>query len=131
MIASGVLETIEEFCRSNPLIVAAYVFGSSATGKNRGRSDLDVAIMTRRGSMDGFERVRLETALSNVLLQDVDLVIFGRATPLLQHQILKYGRLVYEADAKERVRQETAARRQYLDTLFLYRKISKDKAHGG
>jgi uncharacterized protein len=129
MISAGVLESIEEFCRSNHVILAAYVFGSSATGKDRCGSDIDIAIMISR-PMDGFERVRLETSLSNVLGKDVDLVIFGRASPLLQHQILKYGRLVYEGNPKERVSQETAARREYLDSLFLYRMIGKDKAHG-
>ncbi len=115
---------------SRDLIVAAYVFGSTATGKERRSSDIDVAIMVR-GSMNGFARVELETALSNLLGKDVDLVIFDRATPLLQHQILKYGRLIYEADARERVRQEVVSRRRYLDSLFLYRIIARDKTHGG
>ena len=93
-------------------------------------SDIDIAIMISK-PVDGLERVRLETNLSNVMGKDVDLVIFGRVSPLLQHQILRYGRLVYEANPKERVRQETTARRQYLESLFLYRIIDKDKAHGG
>jgi hypothetical protein len=70
-----------------------------------------------------MERVQLETSLSNFLGKDVDLIIFGEATPLLQHQILKYGCLIYERDPKERMRQEIAARREYLDTTFLYRVI--------
>jgi len=90
----------------------------------------DIAIMISK-PVDGLERVRLETNLSNVMGKDVDLVIFGRVSPLLQHQILRYGRLVYEANPKERVRQETVARRQYLESLFLYRIIDKDKANGG
>jgi hypothetical protein len=76
-----------------------------------------------RGSMEGMERVQLETSLSNLLKRDVDLIIFGDANPLLQHQILKYGRLVFESDPKERVRQEVAARREYLDSLSLYKVI--------
>ena len=35
MSAVGVLESIDKFCRSMHVIVAAYVFGSSATGKDR------------------------------------------------------------------------------------------------
>jgi len=130
MIAEAHLEKIQALCKSRGMIVAAYVFGSSATGKDRRGSDVDVAIMIR-GLMDGFAWVELETALSNLLGKDVDLVIFDRASPLLQHQILKYGRLIYEADPKERVRQEVVSRRRYLDSLFLYRIIAKDRAHGG
>jgi uncharacterized protein len=130
VISESVLEKIGRFAGSENTIVAAYVFGSSAVGKERGRSDIDVAIMIR-GFMDGFERVRMETELSNLIGKDIDLSVFGWASPLLQHQILKYGRLVYEADSRERIRQETASRRDYLDSLFLYRILGKDKSHGG
>jgi predicted nucleotidyltransferase len=103
-------------------IVAIYIFGSTATAKNRSRSDIDMAIMVRR-RMKSSERVQMETSLSNLLKKDVDLIIFGEASPLLQHQILKSGRLVYEKDPKARVRQEVAARCEYLDTTFLYKVI--------
>jgi uncharacterized protein len=122
MISAEALQKIATFAGSNVKIVAAYVFGSSATGRERRGSDVDIAIMIR-GSMDGFARVELETDLSNLIGKDVDLVIFGTASPLLQHQVLKYGRLIYEADRRERIRQETAARREYLDSRFLYRML--------
>jgi len=114
--------TIISFARRHGNIVAIYVFGSIAAAKNRSGSDIDVAIMVR-GRMKGINRVQLETSLSNLLKKDVDLVIFGEASPLLQHQILKNGRLVYEGDPKERVRQEVAARCEYLDTTLLYKVI--------
>ena len=110
------------FARGHDEIVAIYIFGSTATAKNRAGSDIDVAIMVR-SPIKGMERVQLETVLSNLLEGDVDLIIFGEASPLLQHQILKYGRLVYERDPKERVRQEVVARREYLDTTVLYKVI--------
>jgi len=115
-------ETILDFGLKYNQIVAIYIFGSTATGRYRSESDIDIAIMIR-GSLEGMERVQLETSLSNLLKRDVDLIIFGDATPLLQHQILKYGYLVFERDPKERVRQEVAARREYLDSLGLYRVI--------
>jgi len=115
-------ETISDFGLRHNQIVAIYVFGSTATGKYRNGSDIDIAIMVR-GSMEGMERIQVETSLSNFLKRDVDLIIFGDANPLLQHQILTYGRLVFESDSKERVRQEVAARREYLDSLRLYKVI--------
>jgi len=113
---------IIKFAKQYVDIVAIYVFGSIVTAKDRSRSDIDVAIMVR-SPMKGTERVQLETSLSNLLKRDVDLIIFGEASPLLQHQILKSGLLVYERDPKERVRQEVAARCEYLDTTFLYKVI--------
>ena len=130
MISAVALEKIEKFVSSYGIIVAAYVFGSSVAGKERRASDIDIAIMVRE-SMGGFERVQLETELSNLLGKDIDLVVFGSVSPLLQHQILKYGRIVYEADPTERVRQETMARKEYLDSRSLYRILGEDKSHGG
>ncbi len=112
------------FARRRDNIAALYLFGSAATGKMRSTSDIDIAIMsTSTCVIDGFEKAAMETELSNILHRDVDIVVFHQADTLLQHQILKYGKLLYVKDDKERVRQETIARRQYLDTRHLYRKL--------
>ena len=68
-------------------------------------------------------RQEWETELSNLLRRDVDLVTFGLAGALLRHQVLKYGRLVYRADERERVRQEVLASRECLDTRFLFKEL--------
>ena len=113
---------IKKYVSLQDNIVVVYLFGSAATGKMRRTSDLDIAIMSTR-KIDGFERITLETELSNLLQMDVDLVIFHQAQVLLQHQILKYGRLLYEKNSKVRVQQETSARREYLETRFLFREL--------
>ena len=69
------------------------------------------------------ERLRLEADLSMRLRRDIDLVVFGQAVPLLQHQILKYGRLIYEDDPIKRVRQEVQALAEYMDTRSLFREL--------
>ena len=108
--------------RRKKRIAAAYLFGSTATGRDRRGSDLDLAIVTKR-TISNRERLRIEADLSSRLRRDVDLVVFGQAAPLLQHQILKYGRLICENDPTERVRQEVRARAEYLDTRRLFREI--------
>jgi predicted nucleotidyltransferase len=114
---------VRAFARAYPGIAAAYLFGSAATGKMKPDSDLDIALMCV-GQIDGFERISIETALSNLLGRDVDLVIFHQAGVLLQHQILKYGCLIYEQHPAERVRQETISRSRYLDTRHLYKRLA-------
>ena len=108
--------------RRKKRIAAVYLFGSTATGRDRRGSDLDIAIITKK-TISGRERLRIEADLSSRLRQDVDLVVFGQAAPLLQHQILKYGRLICENDSAERVRQEVQARAEYMDTRCLFREI--------
>lgn len=108
--------------RRKKQIAAAYLFGSMATGRERRGSDIDLAIVTKK-PVSSRERLRLEAALSSRFQRDVDLVVFGQAAPLLQHQILKYGRLICENDPTERVRQEVQARAEYLDTRHLFREV--------
>jgi len=131
MLTMDDIERIRGYAIGPKAVIAIYVFGSSATGKNRPGSDIDLAVMVA-GAFSGMARVEMETALSNLLSRDVDLVVFGQASPLLQHQILKYGRLIYEAAPRERVLQEVGARRHYLDANFLYKKMKTrgNDAHG-
>ena len=116
------IQDLTPIFRRKKRIAAAYLFGSTATGRDRRGSDLDLAIVTKR-TISRRERLRIEADLSSRLRRDVDLVVFGQAAPLLQHQILKYGRLICENDPTERVRQEVRARAEYLDTRNLFREI--------
>lgn len=113
---------MEVFAHSHGSIAAAYLFGSAARQKMRSYSDLDIAILSTC-DIKGMNRINMETELSNLMQRDVDLVIFHHADTLLQNQILKYGCLIYESNPAERVRQETAYRRVYLDTCHLYKKL--------
>jgi len=120
---NSIVNQLNNFTSSYDNIIALYLFGSAATGKIRQSSDIDIAVMST-SDIDSFKRVQMETELSNLLNRDVDLVVFHQADVLLQHQILKYGNLIYENDSSERVRQETFARRVYLDTRFLFRELA-------
>ncbi|CAN2041990.1 Nucleotidyltransferase domain-containing protein [Candidatus Magnetomoraceae bacterium gMMP-15] len=118
------LKKLIKFADKHNNIAAFYIFGSVATGRDTSKSDLDLAMMIYN-DIDGMQRIELETLFSNLLGCDVDLVIFSQSSPLLQHQILKYGKLIYEGDVSERVRQEVFARTSYFDTKFLFKKIDR------
>jgi len=105
-----------------PFIAALFLFGSRVGDRERAHSDVDLAIVASE-PLTSWQRVELETDFSNALKKDVDIVFFGQASPLLQHQILRKGRLIYEKDRKERVRQETFARYAYLDTRHLHKEF--------
>lgn len=124
MLTQRDIEKIRKLAAGQKNIVAVYLFGSVATERDRQGSDVDLAVLIR-GHMGGFERIEMETHLSNLLRKDVDLTVFGETTPLLQHQILKYGKLICEIDPEQRVKQEVAARSNYLDTKFLFKEIGE------
>lgn len=116
-------EAVKDFASSHDSIVAVYLFGSVARGTARKSSDVDIAVMTLC-PIPTMKRINWETELSNILKKDVDIVVFSQAGSLLQHQVLKYGTLLYEKNFQERVKQETASRREYLDTRFLFKELS-------
>jgi uncharacterized protein len=122
VIGQDYTEKLVQFASGDPRVIAVYVFGSAASGRDRSRSDLDVAFMVRE-EIPPFERIDMETVLSNSLGRDVDLVIFDSASPLLRHEILK-GSLVYEGDTHERVKREVFARFEYFDTLTLHKEMA-------
>jgi len=122
MLEGHDLEKIRSLAVGRQDVVALYLFGSEATGRNRKGSDVDLAVMVS-GRLGGFERVEVETKLSNLLGRDVELVVFNEATPLLQHQILKYGTLIYESNPVERVRREVTARCDYFDSQSMYKEV--------
>lgn len=105
-------------------VVAAYVFGSAATGRTRPESDVDIAVLlgARLPPRRAFAlRLRLITDLGSALGRpDVDLVILNDASPLLAHRVLSTGRLVFERSASARVRFQVRTASRYADAVPVY-----------
>lgn len=102
-------------------VVAAYLFGSQASGAPGPLSDVDVAVVTP-GSPEsrlGLRASLLAAATEAVGTGEVDLVILDDAPPLLKHRVLRDGVLLVERDPRARVRFETRALLDYLDTAPL------------
>jgi len=116
------IQLLEYYVKKHTEIVALYLFGSVATQKNNPNSDVDIAIIFQK-EINGFERINIETELSDILKSNVDLVIFSNASPLLKHQILKYGHLIFENNRDERIRHEVMARFDFMDSQFLCKEI--------
>ena len=81
-------------------VVLAYLFGSQAEGTARPSSDADFAVLLPPGTpREQFfdARLSLMNAVMDELHTDkVDLVILNEASPLLMHQVVKFGRVIYE-----------------------------------
>ncbi len=75
-------------------------FGSTATGRANGESDLDIAIRRRAGAgrLAWEELCDLESEMARLLASDreIDLVDLGRAESLLLQRVAKTGRPLYE-----------------------------------
>jgi predicted nucleotidyltransferase len=126
---------IDLFVRND--VVLAYVFGSQARGEAGPLSDVDVAILFAADAsrQDRFERVLVMSNALGVMVQreDVDVIDLQEASPLLRHRVYYDGHLLYCPDDAVRVRFETTALRDYVDTAplrrlkekFLYQRFVK------
>jgi len=137
---SADITALTEYLAAQPDVVAAYLFGSRATGRARAASDVDVAVLlNEEDSFARFERrLQLMVEVSDVCGREADVIVLNDAPPLLQHQVLKHGRLLYERDRRARVEFEVCSRKIYFDykpvldrqTRELFREI-KEVGLGG
>ena len=114
---------LREYLASQSDVVAGYIFGSVAQGRARPGSDVDVAVLLS-DDLDGearfMRRLRLGAEVEGAIGYRTDLVVLNDAPPLLQHQVLKHGRLIFERDRAARVEFEVRAGKIYADLKPMY-----------
>jgi predicted nucleotidyltransferase len=114
---------------AQPDVLAAYLFGSYATGKARPESDVDVAVLlSGTDDLERFERrLRLTGEVEETLgRRPADVLVLNDAPPLLAHQVLRHGRLIFERDRAARVEFEVRTGKIYADLQPMYEYHSRD-----
>ncbi|HSW10059.1 MAG TPA: nucleotidyltransferase domain-containing protein [Bacillota bacterium] len=107
---------LTSFFAARPEVIAAYLFGSRAQGVARRDSDTDVAVLPDETVVDGLEyRLGLAEELERLLGAPVDVVVLPDAPLLLQFQVFKHGRIVFERDADRRALYQARAMAMYYD----------------
>ena len=99
----SITQRLRAFGCSHPEIEAVFVFGSVASGAARRDSDLDVAVLLREdtgGVAVGDLRLNYSVEIEGLANVPADIVILNSAGPILRHQVLRKGRMVYTADEK-------------------------------
>jgi predicted nucleotidyltransferase len=110
-------------------LVAAMLIGSQARGNPGPLSDVDIAVwhdpdLDPRGRFD--LQLRLASEAGRALGTDeIDVVMLNHAPPLMQHRAIREGRRLVERDHEERVRLETQAILDYLDTAPLRAELGR------
>lgn len=110
-------------------VVAGLLIGSHARGNPGPLSDVDVAIW-HDPELDpgGRSDLRLEIAAGAagaLGTDEIDVVLLNDAPPLMRHRAIRDGRRLVERDRDERVRLETRAILEYLDTAPLRAELAK------
>ncbi len=110
-------------------VVAAMLIGSQARGEAGPLSDVDVGVWHRPG-LDPQARLQLRLRLADVAARalgtdEVDIAMLNDATPLMRHRAIRDGHRLVERDRDERVRLETRAILDYLDTAPLRAELGR------
>jgi predicted nucleotidyltransferase len=115
-MVSGVLQMTSDqlqmelapiFAKYDTEIVAAYLFGSAATGMTSNSSDIDIAVLmrTKDRRCGSSLKLRLYADMCRKLgRNDIDIVLLDLAGNLiLNDEIVRHGKILYttDADAKE------------------------------
>jgi hypothetical protein len=102
-----------------PEIVAAYIFGSVATGRTRPNSDVDIAVL-----LDSpFAKQRPLAYRTDLIVEagaalhtfEVDVLVLNDAPPALAHNVITKGKLVYERSRSARIAFQVRNLNEYLD----------------
>lgn len=114
-------------------VLAASLIGSQARGTAGPLADVDVAVWHEPG-LDSAARLRLRLELAAAAAQslatdEVDVVLLNDAPPLLRHRAIRDGQRLLERDRRARVRLETRALLDYLDTEPLRAELARGRRH--
>lgn len=109
-----IIEKLRDYTLQKESIYFAYLFGSYAEGKAGKDSDIDIGMYLHGVKKEDFHRQRMDhiNELQDIFKTPVDLVIMNSATPLMNHQIFRYGILIKNTD--QTVLTEFRVRNMYL-----------------
>ena len=86
----GIINVLKEYFLNDENVLFAFVFGSYVSGKQKKRSDIDVAVYFHKPPR-GLNLFNLINTLSDICKADIDLVVLNTASAFLRHQVMKYG----------------------------------------
>lgn len=120
-------EIIKEYLKEKAGIAAVYLYGSAASGRVQAGSDIDIALLYKRGEEpDHNKRLQIEDHLTSVLKREVDLLVLNDASPIIRMQVLKKGIKVLERDRKEVNRYFVQTMNEYSDLKITRSVIEKN-----
>jgi|SRR5579862_9263018 len=117
---SQISQDLAQSIASRKEVLAAYVFGSVASGRERPDSDIDFAVLVDTSSIPDdllHYRLRLMAELGQVLKRsDLEVVILNEAPPVLAHNAISKGKLIFERSRSARISFQIRTFNAFFDT---------------
>lgn len=126
-------KVLKEFFEKNDDILLAFVFGSVAKGRERGESDVDIAVLF--SNKPPFKRsFEIKDEISDILKKEIDIAVLNDASPILCMQVLKNGKIIFERKKGEYSKFFVNTSKLYYDLKIcraeVERKILKGRIYG-
>lgn len=126
MVQNEILEDLASFFSNETRIYVAYLFGSYAKKTQINESDIDIAVLLSETPRKLLAyHLYLVNQISKMTKKDVDLIVLNVSSPLLKHQVIKHGKVIYSKDEKERIVFEAKAESEYLDFNIAIKRYDK------
>jgi len=114
------LEKLKPLFEDYPYIASAYLFGSYAIGKKGPMSDIDIALLLKEPHPKGMDLMHemdyLAYRIEFVLQEgEVDLIELNKQGLIFQHNVLRTGKLIYDADPAFRIKFVARVISEYCD----------------
>lgn len=133
-----IISRIKNYLYARDDVVVGYIFGSYPTEKISKRSDIDIAVLFR-DNIDRKDYGNIKLSIINDLIRllsfdRIDVIILNIASPLLSHEVIKKGLLLFSKDEDKRIEYIVKVTMYYLDTIYLRRvqdRILHEKIRSG
>lgn len=108
-------------------ICGAILFGSEAQGSANQESDIDVALLYNSGKQpSGWDLMQFKQKLSDLMHQDVDIVVLNDASPIIAMQAIKNGAPLFIRDQKKYQQYEVKLITDYADVKKMREPFEKN-----
>lgn len=121
---------VNQLCRTQNAILAAYIFGSVARNTQQKPKDIDIAILLESDSLSSFSLPSFISKAEKMLLFPVDAVVLNRAGETLKYEVRRTGRLAFERSPGMGKKFEISSRKSYEDFLFLHKRYVNKVLYG-
>mgnify|MGYP000370017604 CR=1 FL=1 len=113
------IDEVVRYLKKYPNVAAIILFGSSARGKTKPLSDIDIAVIIKKPSK------KIEADVSSLSSNLLDVVNFHRLPLYIQFEVLKYGQPLFIKDKKYFLKVKMEVLREYLEMSHLYERMRK------
>lgn len=121
---------VSSICARHKAIIASYIFGSVAKGKEE-PGDIDIAVLLERTHLQSFSIPSLISEFEKAVGRPVDVVVLNRAGEILKYEVRRSGKLIFERSPEMRKKVEIQGRKTYEDFLHLHKRYVRKVLYGG